>query len=90
MSPRPFKLPAGLTGSHGYAGAASTAQADLDIQKNGVSIGTVTFAASSSTAVFAFPDGTAIAASDRLSVVTPGSQDASLADISITFNGTRT
>ena len=32
---RAFTLPAGLTGSRGHAGAAATAQADLDIRQNG-------------------------------------------------------
>jgi hypothetical protein len=32
----------------------------------------------------------AFAAGDRLTVIAPGTQDASFADISITFKGTRT
>jgi hypothetical protein len=90
VAPRTFTLPANLTGSQGYAGTAPTAQADLDIQKNGSSIGTVSFAASANTATFTFASEAAFAAGDRLSVVAPGSQDASLADISITFKGMRT
>ena len=89
VASRPFTLPADLTDSQGYAGAAPTAQADLDIQKNGASIGTITFAAAASTATFAFASEVAFAAGDRLTVLAPGSQDASLADISITFKGTR-
>ena len=76
-------------GSQGYAGTAPTAQADLDIRKNGASIGTITFAAAASTATFSFASEVAFAAGDRLIVLAPGSQDASLADISITFKGTR-
>jgi hypothetical protein len=90
IAPRAFKLPAGLTGSQGYAGTAPTAQADLDIRKNGASIGTVTFAAAASTASFSFASEVAFVAGDRLAVLAPASQDASLADISITFKGTRT
>jgi hypothetical protein len=89
VASRPFTLPADLTGSQGYAGTAPTSQADLDIQKNGASIGTITFAAATSTATFAFPSEVVFAAGDRLTVLAPGSQDASLADISITFKGTR-
>ena len=89
-SPRaPSRCPPDLTGSQGYAGTAPTAQADLDILKNGASIGTITFAAAASTATFAFASEVAFAAGDRLTVLAPGSQDASLADISITFKGTR-
>ena len=90
VAPRAFTLPAGLTGSQGYAGTAPTAQADLEIRKNGASIGTITFAASASTATFTFSSKVAFAAGDRLTVIAPGTQDASLADISITFKGTRT
>jgi hypothetical protein len=36
------------------------------------------------------PAAIAFAAGDRLAVIAPGTQDASLADISITFKGTRT
>ena len=89
VASRAFTLPADLTGSQGYAGTAPTAQADLDIQKNGASIGTITFAAAASTATFSFASEVAFAAGDRLTVLAPGSQDASLADISITFKGTR-
>ena len=89
VASRAFTLPADLTDSQGYAGTAPTAQADLDIRKNGASIGTITFAAASSTATFAFASEVAFAAGDRLTVLAPGSQDASLADISITFKGTR-
>jgi hypothetical protein len=90
IAPRAFTLPAGLTGSQGYAGTAPTAQADLDIRKNGTSIGTITFAAAASTASFSFASEVAFVAGDRLAVIAPGTQDASLANISITFKGTRT
>jgi hypothetical protein len=89
VASRAFTLLAGLTDSQGYAGAAPTAQADLDVRKNGTSIGTITFAAAASTATFAFAAEVAFAAGDRFTVLAPGSQDASLADISITFKGTR-
>jgi hypothetical protein len=90
IAPRAFTLPAGLTGCQGYAGTAPTAQADLDIRKNGASLGTITFAAAASTATFAFTGEVAFAAGNRLTVIAPGTQDASLADISITFKGMRT
>ena len=89
VTSRAFTLPADLTDSQGYAGTAPTAQADLDIRKNGASIGTITFAAAASTATFSFASEVALAAGDRLTIFAPGSQDASLADISITFKGTR-
>jgi hypothetical protein len=89
VASRAFTLPADLTDSQGYAGTAPTAQADLDVRKNGASIGTITFVAAASTATFTFASEVAFAAGDRFVVIAPGSQDASLADISITFKGTR-
>jgi hypothetical protein len=38
----------------------------------------------------AFASEVTFAAGDRFAVIAPGSQDASLADISISFKGTRT
>lgn len=90
VAPRSFTLPAGLTGSQGYAGTAATAQADLDLQRNGASIGTITFAAASSTASFSLASETAFVAGDRVLVVAPPSQDPTLAELSITFKGMRT
>ena len=89
VTSRAFTLPADLTDSQGYAGTAPTAQADLDIQMNGTSIGTITFAAAATVATFSFASEVAFAAGDRLTLLAPGSQDASLADVSITFKGTR-
>ena len=90
VASRPFTLPADLTGSQGYAGTAPAAQADLDVLKNGASIGTITFTAAASAATFTFAGEVAFAAGDRLTVLAPSSQDASLADLSITFLGKRT
>ena len=78
VASRPFTLPADLTDSQGYAGTAPTAQADLDVRKNSASIGTITFAAAASTATFTFASEVAFAAGDRLTLLAPGSQDASL------------
>ncbi len=88
VASRAFTLPAGPAAQR-YAGTAPTAQADLDIQKNGASIGAITFAAAATAAAFALASESTFAAGDRLTVLAPGSQEASLADISITFKGTR-
>ena len=55
---RPVDFPAAFSGSTGYARISATAETVLDVQKNGSNIGTVTFAAASTTPVFAlaFPD----------------------------------
>lgn len=86
---RACRLPASATGSKGFAGVAATAQTDIDIQKNGSSIGTMRFAASGTVATFVSVSETAFAAGDRFQLVGPSSADATLADISSTFALTR-
>ena len=88
VSTRSFTLPAGLSGSQGFAGVAATNQANFDIQKNGATIGSMSFAASGTVATFTHAGGTAFGPGDRLSVVAPGSADASLSNISFTLKGT--
>jgi hypothetical protein len=87
---RAFTLPLGLSGSEGYV---ATAPADgsktFDVQKNGSSVGSMTFAQGSNTASFSMASDTSFAAGDRLEVVAPGTQDSALADVSATFKGTK-
>ena len=77
---RPVDFPAAFGGSTGYARVAATGETVLDVQKNGSNIGTVTFAAASSTPVFALP----LRPASR-----PAPADATLAGISLTFAGAR-
>jgi hypothetical protein len=87
---RAVAFPANFAGSYGKASAASTGTAVIDVQKNGVSIGSITFTASA-TATFATSSGAAqsLAAGDVLSFIAPGSADATLADVGIVLSGTR-
>jgi hypothetical protein len=86
---RPVDFPAAFVGSTGYARIAATAETVLDVQKNGSNIGTVTFAAASSTPVFALPSATTFAAGDRLGIINEDPADATLAGVSLTFAGAR-
>jgi hypothetical protein len=86
---RAVTFPAGLTGSQGVAGVAATAQTDFDIQKNGSSVGTMRFAAAATVATFIMASQTAFAAGDVLTVVSPSSPDATLADLGFILAGTR-
>jgi hypothetical protein len=86
---RAFTLPAGLTLSQGYATTVPTGAVSFGLEKNGSSIGSVDFAASASTATFTFVSAVSFAAGDRLELIAPASQDATLAAISITLAGTR-
>lgn len=85
----PVDFPSGLTGSQGTAETAATAQTDYDIQKNGVSVGTMRFAAAGSTSTFIMASATSFAAGDKLQLVAPGTLDSTLADIAMTLKGTR-
>lgn len=89
VASRAFSLPASLTGSYAKAETAATASTDFDIQKNGSSIGTLNFAISGDTGTWTFASPVSFAAGDILSVVAQTTPDATLADISITFAGTR-
>jgi len=87
--PLAVTLRAGLPDSQGKADIAATAQTDFDIQKNGSSIGTMRFAASATVATFIFASDVAFAVGDELSVVAPGSADATLAGVRAAIRGDR-
>jgi hypothetical protein len=86
---RPVDFPAAFAGSTGYARIAATAETVLDVQKNGTSIGTVIFAAASSTPIFTLASPISFAAGDRLGIFNEDQADATLAGVSLTFAGTR-
>lgn len=83
-----FTLPSSLTGTQAKAGVASTGNVHFDIKKNGTDLGDIVFNASS-TGTFTFASPTSFAAGDLLQIIAPASQDATLADISITLFGVR-
>lgn len=87
--PRQVTFPASLTNSRGSARTAATAQTDFDIRKNAVSVGTMRFAASATTATFIAASAQTYAAGDTITVVAPGTQDTTLADIGFSLAGTR-
>ena len=86
---RAVTFPAGLAGSYGVAGIAPTAAATFSVCRNGVPFAAMTFAAAANTASFAATTATTFAAGDILSVVSPGTQDTTLADIGATLVGSR-
>lgn len=81
---RAFTLPASFTGSVSKSGVSATASSVFTVNKNGTSIGTITFAAAGSTGTFAGAGGT-FAVSDLLTIVAPASSDSTLADIGLTI-----
>lgn len=86
---RQVSFPIALAGSYASAGTAATASTVVDIKKNGTGFGTCTFAISGTTCTFASTVGALFSTGDVLTVVGPGSADATLADIAITLAGTR-
>lgn len=87
--PREVRFPASFANSQGRAGTAATAQTDFGIRKNGVSVGTMRFAAAASTATFIAATSMTFEQGDVLTVVAPGSPDATLADIGFALRGER-
>lgn len=89
VADHPFALATGLPGSQGYLRVAATAMTTYDVQKNGVSIGSMVFGAAGQVATFTFSSDVSFAIGDRLSVVAPASPDATAQDLSFTFAGIR-
>lgn len=88
---RAVSFPANFGGSYAKASVAATGSTVFDVQKNGSSIGSITFAAAASTATFVTAGGAAqsLAVGDVLSIIAPGTADATLADVGFVLAGTR-
>lgn len=92
VATRRFTLNDELLNSQAHADTVGTVGvADFDVERNGSSIGTISFAVSSNTATFVTAGGTpeVFEIGDRLTVITPNPANAALADIAITLFGFR-
>ena len=76
--------------SEAYANIVSAAEQIYDLQKNGVSFGSVTFAIGTNIGTVTIGSSTEFAKGDRLEVFGPASPDGVLDQISITLTGTIT
>ncbi len=85
---RDYGLPELLTGSQGVAAVAATAAYSIDIQKNGMSIGSIDWAIAGTVATFTFAADVSFVAGDVLSLIGPVLPDLSIADIAITLDAT--
>jgi hypothetical protein len=83
-----LSFPTSMAGSVIKAKTAATAQADFDLQKNGVSVGTVRFTAAGTVASYVSIAGFAMSSGDHLELVAPGSPDATLSDLFFTIEAT--
>ena len=80
-------FPINLTGSVAGAITAATASTTFNIQKNGVTVGTIIFVGIVGS--FTFTSAVSFAAGDILSIVAPTTPDAALALINVTLTGVR-
>lgn len=87
--PRAVSLPAGLVGSVARAAIAPAAAASFALRRNGSAIGSISFAAGQATATFVLAGGAGFVSGDRLEVMAPAVQDATLADIAVSLVGSR-
>lgn len=88
LSPGSFTLPSGLTGSIGFAGTAPTGDdVVFDLMKNGVSIGSMTFADGNDDATFSFSSNVSFVAGDRFEIYAPSNLFL-IEDVCGTFIGT--
>lgn len=85
---RSVTFPTDLAGSIGRLAVAPTADAVFSVLRNGAPIGTVTFAAGSTTGVFAGA-GALFLAGDMLALQAPSPRDATLGGILFTLAGNR-
>jgi hypothetical protein len=86
---RAFTWASGLTGSLFKSLAAATSTAVLTIKQNGNSIGTLSFAAAGTVPTVTFASAVTFAVNDVISIEAPGTPDATLANISLCFKGSR-
>lgn len=86
---RAVTFPSGLSGSYARASAAATGSTVFDVQKNGASVGSITFAAAATSATFTAASAINLAAGDILSIHAPGTADATLANVGIVLAGVR-
>ncbi|MEN3144640.1 DUF2793 domain-containing protein [Ochrobactrum sp. WV_118_8] len=78
-------LSVGAVGSVAKAGTAPSAAKSLTILKNGISVGTVDFAASATDGTFTVESGVTFVAGDVLGISAPATVDSTLADVAISL-----
>lgn len=80
---------ADFAGSQAVARIAPTSDAEFTVLKNGISVGTITFAATETTATFDTSGLVEFDAGDELDLQAPSPRDATLSGIKITLRGFR-
>ena len=78
---------AGLPNAKANSAAAATGSSVFTILKNGVSIGTFTFAPAATSATFSFTTAVTFSVGDIMTITAPALQDATLSGIGVMFQG---
>lgn len=86
---RTLSLPQNLNGSKAICKVAPTGSVTLPINHNGSQVGSVNFAANTTSGTFTFSNAVTLSIGDTFSVFAPSPQDSTFATISITFSETR-
>jgi uncharacterized protein YkuJ len=85
-----IKFPSGASASQASASANATADTTYTFKKNGSSFATVKFDAGATTFTYTQASDSTFTAGDLFEIDGPATADATLADVGITFQGTRT
>lgn len=85
----PVGFPAGFTDSTGRANTPPTAEAVFTMKKNGITFGTVTFAAGSFLPTFSVASAVTFDVDDVLTIFAPAVADLTLSDVALTLRGRR-
>lgn len=86
---RDFTIPVGLPNAQAVAGTAANAETVVTLKKNGVQIGTITWAAAGTSGTFSVPGTVTFSAGDVLTIKAPVSADTTLKDVTITITARR-
>lgn len=89
FTPISASFAAGFTGSKARARVAPVGEVVFSIKRNGVQVGTCTFAAGSLLGVFASAAVTEMIENDYLDLVAPAGVDGTIEDIAFTLKGTK-
>jgi hypothetical protein len=88
MFARSCTIPDDFSGSVGYTGTNPTATFEIDIQRNGTSVGHVSFSTGGIATFVTDATTVTMSAGDRLTLVAPTTVDAAVAEIAITIAAT--
>ena len=89
LTPVTAEFAAGLPGSKSRCKSAPIGAQVFSVRRNGIEVGTMTFGAGSSVAVFAAAAGFKCNENDYLEVIAPASVDGSIANIAMTLKGSK-